>query len=284
MAAQSRGTAPVPFSTVPTASAGRRTDRARLHETSRDGVDNRRPGCEVRVMSVAALPGTPVWTEPVPPSIRTPAEASALPPAPGRRRGAHAAVPVWRAILPFRRWLAFVLAGNVVAALVLVSGRFVPSALTYTVTAASINIGLAALVRQEYFVNVLFRGATSVPLRWPLRVRSALAQVYQFSGGVHVGCALSAIGWFPAFTAVTAGGVVIGPESGPEIALLAVAAVILAVLGGMAVCAGPAARGERHDPDEVTPRLRGWVVLGVFAGADGLVGARPRGSTFGGVG
>src|SRR4051812_45705006 len=147
LAAQSPGTAPVPFSTVPTASAGRRTDRARLHETSRDGVDNRRPGCEGRVMSVAALPGTPVWTEPVPPSIRTPAGASALPPAPGRRRGAHAAVPIWRAILPFWRWLTFVLAGNVMAALVLVSGRFVASALTYTVTAASINIGLAALVR-----------------------------------------------------------------------------------------------------------------------------------------
>src|SRR3954447_9033460 len=102
-------------------------------------------------MSVAALPGTPGWTETVPPSIRTPAGASALPPAPGRRRGAHAAVPIGRAILPFRRWLAFVLAGNVVAALVLVSGRF-PSAPTYTVTAASTNIGLAALVRQEYFV------------------------------------------------------------------------------------------------------------------------------------
>lgn len=234
-------------------------------------------------MSVAALPGTPVWTEPVPPSIRTPAGASALPPASGRRRGAHAAVPIWRAILPFRRWLAFVLAGNVVAALVLVSGRFVPSALTYTVTAASINIGLAALVRQEYFVNVLFRGATSVPLRWPLRVRSALAQVYQFSGGVHVGCALSAIGWFTAFTAVTAGGLVIGPESGPEIALLAMAAVILAVLGGMAVCARPTAREQRHDRYELTHRYGGWLSVVLFAVLTVLMAARSGDSIVAGL-
>jgi hypothetical protein len=234
-------------------------------------------------MSVAALPGRPVWTEPVRPSIRTPAGAFALPPARGRRRGAHAAAPIWRSMLPFLCWLTCVLAGNVVAALVLVSGRFVPSALTYSVTAASINIGLAALVRQEYFVNALFRGATSVPLRWPLRVRSALAQVYQFSGGVHVGCALSAIGWITAFTAVTAGRVVVGPESGPEIALLAMAAAILAVLGGMAVCARPTAREQRHDRYELTHRYGGWLSVVLFAVLTLLMAARSGGSIVAGL-
>jgi hypothetical protein len=229
-------------------------------------------------MSVAVL-GTPVQTEPVLPAIRTPARASAFRPARGRRMAAHAAVPTYRAMLPFLRWLAFVLAGNVVAAaLVLASGRSVPSALTYTVTAASINVGLAALVRQQYFVNVLFRMATSVPLRWPLRVRSALAQVYQVSGGLHVGCALSAIGWFTAFTALTIGGVVTGPESGVEIALLAVAAAILAVLGGMAVCARPTAREQGHDRFELTHRYGGWLCVVLFAVLIVLMAARSGGS------
>jgi hypothetical protein len=229
-------------------------------------------------MSVAVHPGPPVRTEPVLPPITPPAEAPALRPAGGRRTPAHAAVPTHRAMLPFLRWLAFVLAGNVVAALVLGSGRSVPSALTNTVTATSINIGLAALVRQQYFVNVLFRTATSVPLRWPLQVRSALAQVYQFSGGVHVGCALSATGWFTAFTALTAVGVLTRPETGLKIALFAVAAAILAVLGGMAVYARPTAREQRHDRYELTHRYGGWLSVVLFAVLTVLMAARSGGS------
>jgi hypothetical protein len=191
---------------------------------------------------------------------------------------AHAAVPTRRAMMPFLRWLTFVLAGNVVTALLLVSGRSAPSALTSTVTAASINIGLAVLVRQQYFVNVLFWMATSVPLGWPLRVRSALAQVHQFSGGVHVGCALSAIGWFTAFTAMTAGGLVTGPDTGSDMALLAVAAAILAVLGGMTVCARPTARERRHDRYELTHRYGGWLSVVFFAALTVLMAVRTGGS------
>jgi hypothetical protein len=233
-------------------------------------------------MGIAMIPGPPIPAEPVLPPIGTPAGASVLPPKRSRRMAAHAAVPTHRAMLPFLRWLAFVLAGNVVAAAhILASDSSVPSALTYTVTAASINIGLATLVRQQYFVNVLFGMATSVPLRWPLRVRSALAQVYQFSGGVHVGCALSVIGWFTAFTALTAVGVVTGPKRGPGIVLLAVALALLAVLGGMAVCARPTAREQRHNRYELTHRYCGWLSVVLFAvltvlmsaGSGGPVGA-----------
>src|SRR3954451_1458320 len=160
MAAEFRGIPPMPFWTVRTASAGGRTDRARLGEKSRDGVDTRQPGCRVCVMSVAVPAGPPVQTALVPPSVTTPGRVSALRPRRGRRMAAHAAVPTRRAMMPFLRWLTFVLAGNVVTALLLVSGRSAPSALTSTVTAASINIGLAVLVRQQYFVNVLFWMAT----------------------------------------------------------------------------------------------------------------------------
>jgi len=182
-------------------------------------------------------------------------------------------------MLPFLRWGAFVLASNVVAAaLVMVSSASVSSARTATATAASIDIGLTALVRQQYFVNVLFRMATSVPLHWPLRVRAALAQVYQFSGGVHVGCALSAIGWFTAFTALTADSVLTGPASGLEIALLALSAAILAVLGGMAVCACPPAREQRHDRFELTHRYGGWLCVVLFAVLTVLMAAGSGGS------
>src|SRR5215203_5248418 len=107
-------------------------------------------------MTVAVLAGTQVRTKLAPPPVSTLRRVSALRLRRGRRMAAHAAVPTRRAMMPFLRWLTFVLAGNVVAALLLVSARAVPPALTYTVTAASINVGLAVLVRQQYFVNVLF--------------------------------------------------------------------------------------------------------------------------------
>jgi hypothetical protein len=177
------------------------------------------------------------------------------------------------------RWVAVVLAANGVAAALLIllapSGW---SALTLTVTAASINIGLAVLVRQQHVVNALFHVATSAPLSWPLRIRAALAQVYQLPGGVHVGCALASIGWLTAFTALTAIGVVSGPASGLQIAVLAVAAAILAVLGGMAVFARPSAREQHHDRFERSHRYGGWSSLGLFAVLTGLAAASSGGS------
>ncbi len=235
-------------------------------------------------MSVAVLPSPPVPTEPVLPPTMAQAGASVVRPARGRRMPAHAAIPARWAMLPFLRWLAVVLACNgVAAAFVLMRVRPVASVLTYFVTAATINVGLAVLVRQQHVVNVLFRTATSVPLRWPLRVRAALAQVHQVSGGVHVGCALSAIGWFTAFTALTAGGVVTGPDSGSQIVVLAVAAAILTVLGGVAVCARPAAREQRHNRYELTHRYGGWLSVVLFAVLTVLMAARSGGSVVAGL-
>ena len=57
---------------------------------------------------------------------------------------------------------------------------------------------MAAVLRQR---PVPDGDVGSAPLA--VRVRAALAQVYQVNGGVHVGCAVAAIGWFTAFTALT---------------------------------------------------------------------------------
>ena len=73
--------------------------------------------------------------------------------------------------------------------------------------------------------------------------RDGRATLFAYEADVrHVGGAVAAIGWFTAFTALTAGGVVTGPNSGLGIALLALSTAIPAVLGGMAVCARPTAR------------------------------------------
>jgi hypothetical protein len=219
-----------------------------------------------------------VLRPPVPRSSTAAAGASAVRAPRGRRRAAHAAVPIHHAMLPYLRWLAAVLIVNLVAALLLVTSRSAPSMLTCTLTAATVNIGLATLVRQQYLVNGLFRLATSIPLSWPLRVRSAAAQVYQFCGGIHVGCAVSAIGWFTAFTVLTAGGVLTGSGGDHGLALVAVAAAILVVLGGMAVCARPSAREQCHDRYELSHRYGGWLAVVLFALLTLLMAARSGGS------
>src|SRR4051812_49765 len=74
-----------------------------------------------------------------------------------------------------------------------------------------------------------------------------------------------------------------GPESGPEVALLTMAAVILAVLGGMAVCARPTAREQRHDRYELTHRYGGWLSVVLFAGLTVLMAARSGDSIVAGL-
>jgi hypothetical protein len=221
-------------------------------------------------MSVAVLPDRPDRSErpvdPVPGPASPSASASPTATAVAARPGTRAAVPTRRAVLPFLRWMAAALAANgVAAALLVLLAPSAAAAAALTVTAASTNVALAVLVRQQHVVNVLFEVATSAPHRWPLRIRAALAQVYQLPGGVHVGCAVAAIGWLAAFTTLTAVGLVSGPASGLQVGVLAVAAAVLAVLGGMAVCARPSAREQHHDRFERTHRYGGWCSLALFA-------------------
>ncbi len=170
-----------------------------------------------------------------------------------------------RLFLPFHRFLYAVLAGNAIfAAIFFAHAPSWNSQLTAALTAASVNIGLAALMRQQYFVNALFSVVTSAPLRWPLKVRAALAQVHHVGGGVHVGASISATLWFALYT----GGVLISAPStagtAQYAAIVAVVAAILMVLVGMALCARPSMREAHHDLFEATHRFGGWLALALF--------------------
>lgn len=191
--------------------------------------------------------------------VSEPAGAGALPPARSGLRTHHR-------FLPFHRFLYTVLAGNLIFAVAFFTqGPSWNAILTATLTAASVNIGLAALVREQYFVNALFKVITKAPLRWPLRARAALAQVHHVGGGVHVGAAMCATVWFAVYT----GGVFISRPSASGtaqyVAILAVVSAILAVLLGMALCARPAMREKHHDLFEATHRYGGWLALVLFA-------------------
>lgn len=57
------------------------------------------------------------------------------------------------------------------------------------------NLMVAILMRQDYVVNILFNIACSIPQSWPLFIRRICAKIYTI-GGIHSGCAASAVIWF----------------------------------------------------------------------------------------
>lgn len=170
-----------------------------------------------------------------------------------------------RSFSPFHRVLLLILAANLTFGVVFLLQRPSWSAwLTGVLTVASVNIGLAALMRQQYFVNALFSVTTSAPLSWPLRLRAALAQVHHVPGGVHVGAAISATVWF----VVYAGCVVLAPPASAgtaqHIAIVVVVVAIALDLLVMSFCARPSMRHHRHDLFEATHRYGGWLSIVLF--------------------
>ncbi len=182
---------------------------------------------------------------------------------------------------PFHRLIVTGLTVNAVVALfVMLSAPTAASLFVTAITATSVNIGIAVLIRHQYIVNALFAVATRAPLSWPLRVRAALAKVYHVGGGVHVGCAISATAWFAVFT----GTLVLHPEIGGAAThgmLLTVAAAILVDLLVIAVCARPAIRERNHYVFEWTHRWGGWLSLVLFVALTffSAVGTAPAGTT-----
>ncbi|SFR05452.1 hypothetical protein SAMN04488564_102818 [Lentzea waywayandensis] len=114
------------------------------------------------------------------------------------------------------------------------------------------NVTLAALVRQQLVINLLFRVATSAPTHWPLRVRWTLGKVYHF-GGLHVGAAVCAVAWFLPLAITMRDALPVG-----------LSWTIFALLVAMTVLALPRFRARHHDLFERSHRFGGWTVLVLF--------------------
>lgn len=159
----------------------------------------------------------------------------------------------WRTLLRRR---PFTHHNRLVAVVVLVNLGFLGwwSGDTDRVTALVVaNLTLAALIRQQLVINLLFWLATSAPKHWPLRIRWTLGKVYHF-GGLHVGAAICATAWFLALAVTT---------TGPPF-VLALTWTIMAVLVTLVVLALPRLRAKHHDLFERAHRFGGWTVLVLF--------------------
>lgn len=128
-------------------------------------------------------------------------------------------------------------------------------------TATAANLCAAILIRSEVVINILFTLCSSVPTSWPLWVRRTSANVYHI-GGIHVGCAISAVIWFIIFTL---GGTLayVKHEAAQTASLstLVLSYIILALLFTISVLSVPAFRSRYHNGWESVHRFGGWSAL-----------------------
>ena len=128
-------------------------------------------------------------------------------------------------------------------------------------TAASANIMVALLIRQDYVVNALFKLTWLLPLSAPLRLRRIFAKIYEY-GGVHSGCAVSSVIWFILLTGFLTNEIAQHHLKTPE--LLTFTYLLLVLLLALCITAYPTLRFKSHNTFENTHRWAGWFSLGLF--------------------
>lgn len=128
-------------------------------------------------------------------------------------------------------------------------------------TAASANIMVALLIRQDYVVNACFKLAWIVPLSAPLRLRRILAKVYEY-GGVHSGAAFSSVVWFCLLTGFLTREFVSNQIR--DAGLMTFSYALLVLLLALVITAYPRFRFASHNTFESVHRWAGWFSLALF--------------------
>jgi hypothetical protein len=215
---------------------------------------------------------------PLSPTTLTPHEAVALP-APGaasprapRPARVHRPAPSARRLLkhprlmPYHRLIVAVLAINAgVLWHHLARGDWRiddGSALSALSSLLLVNLTAAVLIGQQNVLNVLFGLAGRGSRSWPLWVRWGVSKVHHV-GGIHAGAALAGTAWLCAFVCVVTITDVRHPAS-VSTATLVLSYCLAALALVVVVCAAPAVRGRAHNVFELSHRIGGWTLIGLF--------------------
>lgn len=258
-------------SNISTASGSSAEDLKGLEDLVASRLTQQEIGAQRGIGSELTLVSKRVLTPTPPQGMKSklhepPSELRPLPP--------KRATPLWRRLrhrllAVYQRLFSVVLIGNaaaLTAVLVLYrdSQSFGPS-LGNVASAVAANVTGAILIRQEYFINALFNLFCWTPLWMPLRIRRIVAKFYHF-GGVHSGCAVSAVLWFVVYTALVTKQYANGDFRGwsVQIVVLCVTYTLLVLLLGITAFAVPAFRVVSHNAFEAIHRFGGWLAVALF--------------------
>ncbi|KAL0068247.1 hypothetical protein AAF712_004632 [Marasmius tenuissimus] len=129
-------------------------------------------------------------------------------------------------------------------------------------SAASANLMVCLLFRQENFVNLVYEIAVACPHSAPLWLRRRLAKVFHY-GGAHSGAGVAAVVWYILYTALTTRDYIAHPN-GASLANLITSYVLVTMFCLMLAGAYPRFRALYHDYFEAMHRYSGWVALCTF--------------------
>lgn len=128
--------------------------------------------------------------------------------------------------------------------------------------AASVNLMMTLLFRQENFVNFLYEIAVHFPHATPLFIRRRLALVFHYGGG-HSGFGVAAVAWFILYTIIATMDFAKSrdPEQIPNVVTSCILLTMFLFILGSAY---PKFRTRNHDNFEKLHRFAGWTCLVVF--------------------
>jgi hypothetical protein len=137
-------------------------------------------------------------------------------------------------------------------------------AVEVSLTATAANIMAAVLLRQEELINLSFKLISKLPPSLPLCIRRTIGDLHHF-GGVHVGCALSALLWYIMFAGLNTVRVLglLPLDHMTTILYIDIIASYLTLVIILAICltAIPRFRVRFHNTFEATHRFGGWAAL-----------------------
>ena len=177
---------------------------------------------------------------------------------------------IWRGLrynllAMYQRLFTIVFIANVIALIIILAAYrdAHPSGppLSNVATATAANILGAILIRQEYVVNALYTICCWTPLSVPLRIRRSIAKLYHF-GGVHSGCAISAVVWFLLYTILITRDYVSGVFV--DRAVIGITYALLLLFLSICLFAIPRFRFLSHNAFEAVHRFAAWIAVALF--------------------
>ncbi|KAI0002638.1 hypothetical protein F4779DRAFT_603353 [Xylariaceae sp. FL0662B] len=129
-------------------------------------------------------------------------------------------------------------------------------------SAASANLMVCILFRQEEFVNICYELFTCVPHSWPLYIRKRLAKVFHY-GGCHSGAGTAAVVWYILYT-VLATKEWIDERVTDVLVNMITSWILVSMFIIILTSAHPDLRRRFHDYFEAFHRFAGWTALSTF--------------------
>ncbi|KAI1819046.1 hypothetical protein F4861DRAFT_534777 [Xylaria intraflava] len=129
-------------------------------------------------------------------------------------------------------------------------------------SAASANLLVCILFRQEEFVNLVYEIFVCVPHSWPLSVRGRLAKVFHY-GGCHSGAGTAAVVWYLLYT-ILATKEYFQDRHVDSLINVITSFIVISMFVVILTSAHPDIRRRYHDQFEAFHRFAGWTALLAF--------------------